>query len=616
MTSIRNILAVAFSTISGLAATHSIAMTSSSGLSASHSSANISSSTTQSMPQAEFREVPDAGHTDPVQIWHVREIRLSSSTDYSAHGADDIEIDVRFVHERTGEVLVRPAFWDGGNLFLVRFAPTLTGRWSWTTVCRRDASLHNLSGEFRCVPYRGELEIYRRGFVKAVPGLKYMTYADGTPFFYLGDTHWGMYTEELDEPGPHAGQSGAVSHFKHIVDRRVAQGFTVYQSEPIGSPFNLTDGHVDQADIEGFRTADMYYRYIADKGLVHANAEFFFSANMRGPIIGDDAALRRLARYWAARFGAFPVMWTLAQEVDNDFYAERSQTPPYDWTDNPWVRVAKYLHAADCYSHPLTAHQENAVHTSVTGKDVEFDAVNADGFGMSVFASDVVAWRTGHTFWAAQWSPGLTASPRPDMIWDYWTSSRPAVNYEGRYCNLWTKDFGSRAQGWISFLSGFCGYGYGAIDIWLYRSTYDIAQPSFDGVDSISVDDKLRHWSEAVEFESARQMIHLRRFMEGIDWYRLRPVLPRDSAFAARSEAFVCARTPAGTHVMYFYARNRKTGTLLHLRPMQRYDVQFFNPRSGASLPAQTVRVDAEGNLELPQKPDELDWTVTVSPRR
>lgn len=602
MNSIRNILAVAFSAISGLAASHSFAMT--------------SSSAPQTMPPADFRDVPEPEHPETVPIWHVLEIRLSSSTDYSTHGSDDIDIDVRFVHEPTGQVLVRPAFWDGGNIFRVRFAPTMKGRWTWTTRCARDTSLNGLSGRLRCVSYRGRLDIYRHGFVQAREGLKYMVYADGTPFFYLGDTHWGMYTEELDEPGPHAGQSGAQSHFRYIVDRRVEQGFTVYQSEPIGSPFDLTDGRIDQQDIEGFRRADKYYQYIADRGLVHANAEFFFSASMRQPLVHDRAALRRMARYWVARFGAYPVMWTLAQEVDNDFYSERQQDPPYDWRDNPWVRVAEYIHAADCYGHPLSAHQENVVHTSVTGKGVEPGDPEPFGFGRSVFASDVVAWRTGHSFWAAQWSPGLTKTPRADMIWDYWTTRRPSVNYEGRYCNLWTKDFGSRAQGWISYLSGFFGYGYGAIDIWLYQSSYDVQQPSHDGVDSISIADKLVPWSQAVEFESAHQMIHLRRFMEGLNWWQLSPVLPRDSTFRADSRACVVARTPDGTHAMYFYARSRATGLLLGLRPGQRCRVSWFNPRSGEAMKPQTVSADDRGQLVLPQKPDDLDWALTLRPLR
>ena len=355
----------------------------------------------------------------PIETWRATELSFASATDYSGNGADDVEMDVRFVHPRSGTVLVRPAFWDGDSVFCVRFAPTMKGRWTYQTVCPRDASLNGIEGELRCREYKGSLDIYRHGFVQAREGQKYLVYADGTPFFYLGDTHWGMYTEEYDEIGPHAGQIKAQSHFRYIVDRRVEQGFTVYQSEPIGALFNLADGRVDQQDIPGFRRADLYYQYIAARGLVHANAEFFFSSQMTGKLCGDNAALRRLSRYWVARFGAYPVMWTLAQEVDNDFYAERSSSPPYDYRDNPWVRVAQFMHEADCYGHPLSAHQENAVHTSVTGKGVEFETVHANGGGASVFASDVTAWRTGHNWWAVQWSPGLTKSPRPDMILDY-----------------------------------------------------------------------------------------------------------------------------------------------------------------------------------------------------
>ena len=615
MKRIRIILALAAAAISGMPTARAIARE---GVSPEQTPTDIPSGSLPgeaSHKDAAIQAQRARQSQQSVETWRVLELSFPSATDYAAHGADEVEMDVRFVHEPTGQVLVRPAFWDGGNLFRVRFAPTRKGRWTWTTKSPRDKSLDGLSGQFRCVPYRGKLAIYRHGFVQAREGMKYMAYADGTPFFYLGDTHWGMFTEELDEPGPHAGQTGAHSHFRYIVDRRVEQGFTVYQSEPIGAPFDLTDGRVDQKDIEGFRRADIYYQYIADRGLVHANAEFFFSASMTPRLIANQVALRRMARYWVARFGAYPVMWTLAQEVDNDFYAERSQNPPYDWTDNPWVRVAEYIHAADCYRHPLSAHQESAVNTSVTGKDVEFEESHADGFGTSVFASDVVAWRTGHSFWAAQWSPGLKKTPRPDMIWDYWTSRRPAVNYEGRYCNLWTKDFGARAQGWISYLSGFCGYGYGAIDIWLYQSSYDVNQPSFDGVDSISIADKMVQWSQSVEFESARQMIHLRRFMEGMNWWQLRPVLPRDSTFQADSRACVLARTPDGTHVLYFYARSTATGTLLGLRPGRKYKVSWFNPRSGEAMQPQTIQADDRGRLILPQKPDENDWTLTAKPQ-
>ena len=543
------------------------------------------------------------------EAWRMRELRFESETDYSSGGSEEVRMDVTFTHAKSGESLVRPAFWDGGNEFVVRFAPTKVGPWKWKSSCREDKSLDGVEGGLKCVVYNGDLAIYRHGFVKTEPGKKYLVYEDGTPFFYLGDTHWGMYTEEIDEKGPHAGSIDTDSHFKYIVDRRVEQGFTVYQSEPIGSAFNVADGKVDQEDIEGFRLADRYYQHIADAGLVHANAEFFFAASMREPLAFDDKALEYLSRYWVARFGAFPVMWTLAQEIDNDFYVENGHQKVYDYKNNPWVKVAEYLHKHDAYSHPLSGHQENVWHTTVTGRG--FGAAASEERA-SVFASEEVARRTGHNWWAVQWSPSLSDPVDPDLVKDYWETSRPAINYEGRYCGLWTKDFGARAQGWISFLSGFFGYGYGAIDIWLYQSGYDIDTESTDGVDTITPEDKRKHWSESIEYASAGQMIHLRNFMESFDWWNLVPVLSDDKAFEASSRAYAYARTP-DTHVLYFVAKSKDTGEITDIQPDKTLKVTWYNPRSGESLAPVDLTSGQDGRLRLPEKPDTEDWVLKIT---
>ena len=225
-----------------------------------------------------------------VETWRATELAFEAGADYDKTGADAVAFDAVFTHE-SGEKVSRPGFWDGGKTFRVRFAPTKSGRWSWSTTCRGDAALDGKNGALEAKPYAGSLEIYKRGFVKAVKGAKHFTYADGTPFFYLGDTHWGLYKEEIDEPGPHAGATGAASHFKYIVDRRAAQGFTVLQSEPIGAKFNVEDGKVDASDIPGFQLADRYYQYLAEKGLVHANAEFFFASQMSKKLADDPAAI-------------------------------------------------------------------------------------------------------------------------------------------------------------------------------------------------------------------------------------------------------------------------------------------------------------------------------------
>ena len=51
------------------------------------------------------------------------ELKFESSNDYTSGGSEDVTLDVTFTHPRTGETLVRPASWDGGNVFLVRTSP-------------------------------------------------------------------------------------------------------------------------------------------------------------------------------------------------------------------------------------------------------------------------------------------------------------------------------------------------------------------------------------------------------------------------------------------------------------------------------------------------------------
>ena len=536
-------------------------------------------------------------------VWQVAEWTFTAARDYTTGGGDAVNFEVVFEQAATGRKLVRPAFWDGGKTFKVRFAPTATGAWTWTTRCPDDATLNGRRGTFESVPYTGPLALYRHGFVKTTAGRKYFTYADGTPFFYLGDTHWGLYREEIDAPGPHAGTTGAKSHFKYVVKRRAEQGFTVMQTEPIGCRFNVRDGRVDASDIAGFRHADLYYQSIAEAGLVHANAEFFFASEMSRELANDKAALERLCRYWVARFGAYPVIWTIAQECDNDFYHERKGGCNfYTAADNPWVKVAEFLHKHDAYGHPLSAHQENTSHTVVHN---------------SAFVAPEVATRTGHSWWAAQWSPSLKGFADTRVTRDYWQSERPAVNYEGRYCYLWTKDFGARAQGWISFLNGFCGYGYGAIDMWLYQSTYNIDRESHDGVDRITIADKAVPWCQAIEFPSAKHVGLMRQFFEKLPWWELTPDLGMARYYAPTTNGVASVAAKVGElYVGYFNGGSTATGCFKSCTPGADYTGAWFNPRTGETLPVLVLRATAAGDLNLPAKPDQQDWVFCARRKR
>ena len=143
-----------------------------------------------------------------------------------------------------------------------------------------NSGLHHVTRTVQSDAYSGNLEIYKHGFLRVSANGRYLTYADGTPFFYLGDTHWILSHERFDT----SNAPGVSSQFKYIVDKRVSQGFTVFQSEPgwqersalirtdEEASADFKDGFTS-ADLAGFANLDRKFKYIADHGLVHANAE-------------------------------------------------------------------------------------------------------------------------------------------------------------------------------------------------------------------------------------------------------------------------------------------------------------------------------------------------------
>ena len=66
-----------------------------------------------------------------VEQWRVGELRFEAAKTYS-HPFREVDLTVTFAGPR-GLRLTRPAFWDGGNVWKVRFAPVEPGEWRWTS---------------------------------------------------------------------------------------------------------------------------------------------------------------------------------------------------------------------------------------------------------------------------------------------------------------------------------------------------------------------------------------------------------------------------------------------------------------------------------------------------
>ena len=221
----------------------------------------------------------------------------------------------------------------------------------------------------------------------------------------------------------------------------------------------------------------------------------------------------------------------------------------------------------------------------------------------------------GHNWWAIQWSPDYQNAQDfkgPKLFWED-DMVKPAINYEGSYDHLWTLEFGARAQGWLSYLNGMYGYGYGAADIWLYNSTYDMEEDSVRGSVTITVADKKMKWYDSVDLPSATQVGYMKEFMLENEWHTLIPRFD-DSAWSEMNENcwYSLASNGNSTYVAYFYNTTKDTGALRGMDDTK-YTAQWFNPRDNSYTDIGTVRPDADGKWDIPEKPDENDWVLKVS---
>ncbi len=544
------------------------------------------------------------------ETWVMNELTFISEKSYSDNFND---ADIDLILSGNGRRYTVPGFWDGGNTWKIRFVCPSAGTWYYQTVCTDtgNTKLHNRTGKVVCKAYSGDREIYKNGFITTDCGKKYFTYDNGTPFLYLGDTHWSLGDETQDM-------------VKTICETRYAQGFTVFQSEPIGAKFHLENG-VTEDDMAGFADYDAKFKTIAENGLVHANAEFFYPSDMNTLIstfggyseeyteikIGREKVkfydlsdgvkeyLEKLTRYWVARYSAFPVLWTLGQEVDNDFYWSADNHADWGYVNNPYKLVAEYIDKYDCYDHPISAHQENTGATSAYGSG-EGTTDKCKVYNKKVPSSafrDVKA----HTWYAAQWTPSKTSQLDFGVTKDYWFNSqgKPVVNYEGAYCGLWTKNFGSRMQGWCAYLNGMYGYGWGGHDTWSYTNIYDEENTSTDGVDTITSQEKIdATWLDSLAYESGFQCGYMINFFKNTEWYNLIPRFNNKSYFVpSRNVLYSYASNSDNSEiVVYFYSfsdgsvgqipnsgsfSGTATGTVGNLERKQTYNYKWFNPLTG-----------------------------------
>ena len=531
-----------------------------------------------------------------VAQWRVVEIPLTSTAAYADPFAD-VQVSATF-HGPGGITVHRPAFWDGGPTWKVRFAPTQTGTWTMTTSASNhaDLGLDHVTKTIAAVPYTGSLAIYKHGFVAPSADGHYLQYADSTPFLYLGDTHWVLPHERFDT----SNAPGVRSQFKYVVDKRVHQGFTVYQSEPIWQPHgssdldahthygpdeepvaDLTDG-MQATDLAGFHNLDRKFAYIADAGLVHANAMISWVGQPHQfPSAMTPDFMTRMARYWDARYGAYPVIWTIGQEIDKDFYGRYAGSAMA-----PWTAAIEELDRVDDYNHPIMPHQENI--GSTTSQNSRFAGA---------------PWHDG---FASQWQS--TDDWNVQVAKDYWGTGQPTVAYETPYEDFWTDSRHALSAFYKSYLLGMRGYGYGVSGVW--NDVYSAPGQPLDAGTAYELPARYQWWFDGANRATGDELTFGVQFFRGLKWWQLAPRFDDRSWSDFTSGNNFLASDGNRTYVALFADGTTQTGRLKGMDPRHYYTTTWFNPRTGARTKIDDRAEALDGSWTVPTKPTTDDWVL------
>ena len=499
-----------------------------------------------------------------VAQWNVFEASYESAKVYS-NAFTEVEVNVVF---KQGENQWKvPAFWTGDKKWTVRFAPPLQGEFTYRVECTDKANpgLNGNEQTLSVTAYTGDNLLLKHGFLRVSENKRYFEHADGTPFFWLGDTWWKCLCKRMTWEG-----------FQELTADRKAKGFSlvqivcgVYPDEGLfeprwenegGKPYETKDFSV--VNPKYFEYSDRRIKHLADAGIVPA----IVGSWGRGDCDGMRVGINGLKRHWRnliARYGAYPTIWIIGGE---------SSGPQ-------WTEVARYVQQVDPYHHPATIHPGDSGRNSVTDETViDFDMLQTGHGGGDSSTGAVPKLKAAYARMPAM----------PVIIGEH--------SYEGHMQTGFQYD--QRYVFWASMLSGAPGLTYGAAGVW---------HASVEGDPGIANVYDWTTWKEGMNYPGSTQHGLDKKLLEQYPWARFEP-------HPEWAPGCFAAGIPGGTRVIY---RPKKgiydwSGfTVNNLVPGLPYATFFFDPATGRRFD-QGIVTPTSDSWNTPNVPSPQDWVLVM----
>jgi Protein of unknown function (DUF4038)/Domain of unknown function (DUF5060)/Putative collagen-binding domain of a collagenase len=537
--------------------------------------------------------------THEVRRWEMHEFLLRGQSQ-----ADNPFRDAALTGEFTspsGKVVTVSGFYDGEDTWRLRFTPDEEGTWSYRL--RGEGVDLSLSGRLRCTPPRGH------GFIRIHPDNPYaFAYADGAPFFPMGDTCYGLYDDSPITPELRSQylRTRRSQRFNFV---RMSVGHSAPRAESDPAAYWAWGGTPQNPDLDRlnpvfFRGLDAVLSQMREEGM---NAELlllnFYRTPFTNPRQWTPSHERLWLRYVIARYAAFTniFLWTISNEYETHPDGQYRLDLP---ADPDWAKAtAQFIKTQDPFRHPVTVHP--VVSASATGASPN-DPITppwriGEFFGDGD-AIDVLSQQTGQAGGGVTWDEklrcwigddhDLAASVRLDRRY-----RKPVLNTENGYEYLSGRPTGNkqvhhtdkvRRSAWrIVCAGGYIAAGFhgtiGHSDIWN------------------RIDAPNRYRFEVKDEGAAAQLGALYDFWTDLPYWRMQPFDGVTGDLAAALAA------PGEVYVVYL--PNGGKASLDLMGQDGPFSARWYNTRNGHWGEAFDVNGRATVDLATPSR---HDWALRL----
>ncbi len=412
-------------------------------------------------------------------------------------------------------------FWDGEDIWKIRFAPPKSGNWVYETTST-DRRMNGKKGKLTVNDWKEEecnANPTRRGFIvvedKGKNAGRYFVYTDHTPALWISDTWWDWTDRRIK-----------FESFTKLVDTRVLQGFNIGQlffaANGWGRESSLLDPTFQKPDIQNIQRVEKMIAYANSKGMtvwIHP----WWSREGINQKIGEENIIRWW-RYVIQRLHAYNVIWVLAGEYNMYNYGGF----PLEF----WNRLGKTVKSEDPYKRILGAHPT----PPMWGGGAEAPQWSTAEAIHDQSWLDYNQSQTGHAKWCNEFTPEIISRaykmipPKPVVVTEPW--------YEFIKGNPTAMDI--RFGAWSAVMTGAAGHSYGGGHIWRVHLP---ERPT--GVGSWPMDTSFT--TNTMLYPGAISVGFMGKYLRKLEWWKLEP----HPEFVIDNPSHYCLAEPGSEYLFY-----------------------------------------------------------------